>query len=60
MTKYLPSLRVHGRVTLFYILGPRAYFWREEARDFKFGLQIERKEYWHYMLKSCSIEVHLG
>jgi len=32
-------------------------FGADEARYFKFGLQIERKEYWHY---SSSMGVHSG
>jgi len=32
----------------------------DEARYFKFGLQTEHKEYWHFMLKFCSMGVHLG
>jgi len=46
-----------GRMPHFYILGPRPYFGTDEAKYFKFGLQIERKEYWHYTcyLKFCSM-----
>jgi len=37
-----PGGRGQGHVTNLYILGA------DEARHFKFGLLIERKEYWHY------------
>jgi len=46
---YLPSGRGQGHVTNFYIFwGPGHIVGWDEARHFKFGLQIERKEYWHY------------
>ena len=35
-------------VSHLYISGPSHISGADEARHFKFGLQIERKEYWHY------------
>ena len=37
-----------GLMTHFYILGQGHIFGADEARHFKFGLQIERKEYCYY------------
>ena len=35
-------------MTYFYIFGPSGHiFGADKAGHFKFGLQIERKEYWH-------------
>ena len=39
---------------------PGNIFGADEARHFKFGLWIERKEYWHYTCKSSAVWVHLG
>jgi len=50
-TDYPPSGRGQGHVTNIHILGPADHiFGADEARHFKFGLQIERKEYCHYTL----------
>jgi len=49
MPDYSPSGRGQGHVTHTYILGPDHIFGADEARHFKFGLQIEREEYWHYI-----------
>ena len=49
MTKYPPSGRGQGQRDLFlHFGGPNHISGADEARHFKFGLQIERKEYWHY------------
>jgi len=45
MTDYPPSEHDQGHVTYLYILGPGDIFGADEARHFKFGLHIERKEY---------------
>ena len=52
MPDYPPIGRGQGHVNHFYILGPRPYCAADEARHFKFGLQIECKEYWHYICLS--------
>jgi len=39
-------VRVTGLISTFWGLGN--IIEADEARHFKFGLQIERKEYWHY------------
>jgi len=49
MTKYPPSGRGQGQRDLFLHFGdPNHISGADEARHFKFCLQIERKEYWHY------------
>jgi len=48
MTKYPLSGRGQGHVTHFYVLGPGHISGADEDTHFKFGLQFERKEYWHY------------
>ena len=58
------------QVGLVRVIWPISTFWAQaiffgadEARHFKFGLQIELNEHWHYtihVLKFCSMGVHLG
>ena len=48
MTEYPPSGRGQGHVTHLYVFGSRSGLGADEARHFKLGLQIERKEYCHY------------
>jgi len=41
--------------------GQSYIFGADEARHFKFGLQTECKEYWHYTLFSSAVwGMHLG
>ena len=56
MPDYPPCGRGQGHVTYFYILGPGHILGANEASHFKFGLYIERKEYWHYACKSSAVQ----
>ena len=55
MPDYPPCRRGQGHVTHFYILGLGHILGADEARHFKFGLYIERKEYCHYACKSSAV-----
>ena len=48
MSDYSPIGRGHGHVTHFYVFWSGHIFGADEARHLKFGLQIDRQEYWHY------------
>jgi len=49
LVKDWPSGRDQGLMTNFYILGQGHIFEADVARHYKFGLQIERKEYCYYI-----------
>ena len=50
---WLPPTVVRVTWLISTFRGPGHISGADEARHFKFGLQIEHKEYWHYFLEFC-------